>query len=267
MSAEKFPWRVFWVLLAAGLLSIVCVAPLGIELFKSIADKIPKPQGPLNGVSLPLLILIGAIQNLLILALIIFAGVWLSRRMGLHAPLVEAWTKGEHVWPRLREMLSASVAAGVSVGIILTIALFFLQTRLPNLPFTLAARVALWKRFLVCFYGGIYEELLTRLFLLSLFAWLLSRFGRKRKGQATPLTAGVLWTANIMAAILFGLGHLPSASLLMPITPLVVFAAITLNGIAGITFGYLYWKRGLEAAMIAHFTGDFIVYVIGASFA
>ena len=80
------------------------------------------------------------------------------------------------------------------------------------------------------------------------------------------LSPSVFWTANIIAALLFGLGHLPSASLVMPITPLVVVAALTLNGIAGLAFGFLYWRRGLEAAMLAHFTGDFVVYVVGASF-
>ena len=51
----------------------------------------------------------------------------------------------------------------------------------------------------------------------------------------------------------------------MPITPLVVIAALLLNGLAGIAFGYLYRERGLEAAMIAHFTADFVIYVVGPS--
>jgi len=46
---------------------------------------------------------------------------------------------------------------------------------------------------------------------------------------------------------------------------LVVAAALLLNGIAGVDFGYLYWKRGLESAMIAHFCGDFVIYVLGVA--
>ena len=68
-----------------------------------------------------------------------------------------------------------------------------------------------------------------------------------------------------MVAILFGLGHLPSASLVMEITPLVIIAALFLNGIAAICFGYIYRLRGIEAAMIAHFTADFVVHVVGAN--
>jgi len=62
------------------------------------------------------------------------------------------------------------------------------------------------------------------------------------------------------------LGHLPNAALVMQITPTVVVLALMLNGIAAVSFGYLYWKRGLESAMIAHFCADFVIYVIGVTF-
>ena len=39
-----------------------------------------------------------------------------------------------------------------------------------------------------------------------------------------------------------------------------------LSGVAAISFGYLYWKRGLEAAMFAHFCADFLLYVVGPAF-
>jgi membrane protease YdiL (CAAX protease family) len=74
------------------------------------------------------------------------------------------------------------------------------------------------------------------------------------------------WSANVISAILFGLGHLPSVSLVMPITPLVVVAALALNGVAALLFGWLYRRNGLEAAMIAHFTADFFLYTIGPEF-
>jgi hypothetical protein len=35
-----------------------------------------------------------------------------------------------------------------------------------------------------------------------------------------------------------------------------------LNGLIGITFGYLYFKHGMEAAMLSHFTADIILHVI-----
>ena len=77
---------------------------------------------------------------------------------------------------------------------------------------------------------------------------------------------GTFWSANVIVAILFGLGHLPNAAMVMHITPAVVAFALLLNGVAAISFGYLYWKRGLESAMIAHFCADFVIYVVGVTF-
>jgi membrane protease YdiL (CAAX protease family) len=48
----------------------------------------------------------------------------------------------------------------------------------------------------------------------------------------------------------------------MPITPIVVIRAIVLNGILGILYGWLYWHRGLESAMITHFSTDIMLHVL-----
>jgi membrane protease YdiL (CAAX protease family) len=34
------------------------------------------------------------------------------------------------------------------------------------------------------------------------------------------------------------------------------------NGLAGVVFGWLYWRRGLLAAMVAHLTFDLVLHVI-----
>ena len=145
---------------------------------------------------------------------------------------------------------------------LLVIILLAVAPHFPGLPFVSAARAPLWKRLLACFYGGIDEEVLTRLFLLTLFAWLGLRVFQKQKARLSPAT---FWIANVLVAILFGLGHLPAASRVMQITPEVVVLALVLNGIAAVPFGYLYWKRGLEAAMIAHFCADFVIFVVGVT--
>ena len=116
-----------------------------------------------------------------------------------------------------------------------------------------------WKRFLACFYGGLCEETLMRLFLLSLVMWLLGKFWKAPSGLPA---SGAFWTANILVAVAFGAGHLPLASQLTVLTPLLVTAIISLNGIVGLGFGYLYWKRGLESAMLAHFSADIVLHVL-----
>jgi membrane protease YdiL (CAAX protease family) len=118
---------------------------------------------------------------------------------------------------------------------------------------------AAWKGFLASFYGGIAEEILLRLFVMSFFVWLGHFVSKTAEGKPT---AAVIWTANILAAALFGLGHLPALVPLVPITPLVIARTIVLNGVLGVVFGWLYWKRGLEAAMISHFSADIILHVL-----
>ena len=48
-----------------------------------------------------------------------------------------------------------------------------------------------------------------------------------------------------------------------PLTTTLVFRALVLNGIAGTVFGYLYWRHGLEAAMIGHMSAHMVMQVPG----
>jgi hypothetical protein len=51
-------------------------------------------------------------------------------------------------------------------------------------------------------------------------------------------------------------------SLLVPLTPLVITRTVVLNGLIGIAAGWLFWKRGLETAMISHFSADIVLHVL-----
>ena len=257
-ASPAFPWRVFWLLLAGSVLGAGAVIPLFLEVF------LPRiPKGPPLPMPLSAIVALGIIQNLLLFAAAIGLGLLLARKLGLGAPLLEGWLYHEQPRVRARESLKYGALTGIGVGIVLLVIIIPAARYFPGLPFVSVAQVAVWKRLLVCLYGGIDEEVLTRLFLLSLIAWLGMKLAGKGKRRLSPT---VFWAANVIAAIVFGLGHLPSASLVMQITPTVVAIALVLNGIAAVPFGYLYWKRGLEAAMIAHFCADFVLYVVGPAF-
>jgi hypothetical protein len=256
---RRFPWRVFWFLLIASLAGAAAAIPMFLEIFLPVIRSGPPPPMPL-----PLLVVIGVAQNLLLFAVAIGLGLLLARKMDLlGAPLLESRLYGEDSRVRLRDSLQSGASVGIAVGIVLLVIIIPAAPYLPGLPFVSASRVAVWKRITVCFYGGIDEEVLSRLFLLTLLAWLGTRIFQRTKAQLAPAT---FWAANIIVAILFGLGHLPSASMVMHITPTVVVLALVLNGIAAIPFGYLFWRRGLESAMIAHFCADFVIYVVGPAF-
>jgi membrane protease YdiL (CAAX protease family) len=102
-----------------------------------------------------------------------------------------------------------------------------------------------------------------RIFLFSLLVWILNKLWRTV--DDVPRRQ-IFWAANIILAVLFGLGHLGSVIPFMPITFKIVLGALLLNSVASIAFTSLYLRRGLEAASLAHFTADFVIWVIGPLF-
>jgi membrane protease YdiL (CAAX protease family) len=98
-------------------------------------------------------------------------------------------------------------------------------------------------------YGGVIEEVMLRLFNMSLVAFLLHKiFWRKQEN--TPVAA--LVTANIVSALLFAAGHLPATLMMLGSSPMIIFRCFLLNGGFGLAFGWLYRKYGLRYSMIAH---------------
>ena len=98
-------------------------------------------------------------------------------------------------------------------------------------------------------YGGVIEEVMLRLFWMSLIAFVLYRLFEK--GRAEPSTA-VLVLANILSSLLFALGHLPATEVLFGITPITILRCFLLNGGIGVMLGWLYHRFGLRYSMLAH---------------
>ena len=251
-------WKVFFILWIAAILSTTAVLPYAFELQAELIAQIP--------ISLPALIALQIVQSGFLLTIAIFFGLLLMKRIGLSTPMLDSVTKGESASDNLRAILPISVAFGV-IASLLIIALntyVFQPALIQELGdkanvLTPTAQPAAWKGLLASFYGGIAEEILLRLLVMSLLAWLGSFISKTSEGKPTTF---VFWIANILAAILFGLGHLPTASVLVPLTTLVVVCVVSLNAVAGIFFGWLYQTRGLESAMIAHFSADIVLHVL-----
>lgn len=100
-------------------------------------------------------------------------------------------------------------------------------------------------------YGGIVEEILIRLFVMTAVVWLLTRFVVRQ--QTPPHGAEwVYWGAIGVSALLFALGHYPATVQLIGMSPVILLRMLVLNGIGGVVYGYLYWRYGLGYAMVAH---------------
>jgi hypothetical protein len=97
--------------------------------------------------------------------------------------------------------------------------------------------------------GGIIEEVMLRLFMMSLLSLIIKLiFCRKKK--EIPVFVYVI--ANVISACLFALGHIPSTMTMTTLTPILIIRCMLLNGGFGLCFGYLYRKYGLGYAMISH---------------
>ena len=254
-------WKVFFILLAAAVIATLLVLPYVMEVQSSAIDLTKL------GIPLPILITLQTVQTAVIFAIAIFAGLFFAGRVGLATPILDSLTRGESVADKVRAILPLSIILGVVVTlIVLGLEFFYFQpAMMKELGDTAAAlnlqtsQPAAWKGFLASFYGGIAEEIQLRLFVMSLLAWLGKFISKTSEGKPTSI---IFWIANILAAVLFGLGHLPAMSLLVPLTALVIARTVVLNGLIGVVCGWLYWKRGLESAMISHFSADIVLHVL-----
>lgn len=98
-------------------------------------------------------------------------------------------------------------------------------------------------------YGGIIEELLLRLFIMSLIVFILKKLF---KANNDNIPSWMYVIAIIVSSLLFAAGHLPAASQMFGLSIPIVIRILVLNAVGGLGFGYLYWKHGLSYSMLAH---------------
>ncbi len=167
-------------------------------------------------------------------------GIWLGKKTGL-------W-KDERTITKKPLIITIVIAVVGGLAMILPDMLFFghyseaimdSYAVKPTIPYLLATVT----------YGAIIEEVMLRLFWMSLIAFVLHKlFGNKHDKP----TVAILIVANVVASILFAAGHLPATAQLLGLTPMIIVRCFLLNGGLGLLFGWLYRKYGLRYSMIAH---------------
>ena len=165
-----------------------------------------------------------------------------------------------------RRAVLLTLAISVVMGILFSLDYWTFGKALPVIMDSYADGMTLYGVLASIFYGGIIEEVMMRLFLMSLVAFLLWKiFCRKIPQENIP---GVVFVAtNIVAAMLFAAGHLPATVMAFgKLTPLILFRCFLLNGGFGLVFGGLYRKFGIQYAMLSHITVHIISKLIWAIF-
>jgi hypothetical protein len=198
------------------------------------------------------------VQSGVLILLAVWAGVVFSSPLGLGAPVIEAALSRSDPWLPLKRQLLPAAIGGIATGAILLVAQRASPAELlavgQTMTIPLSAKVL---------YGGVVEEVLLRWGLMTTLIWLPWRFVQKKAG---PPRTSYVSGAILFAAVSFGAGHLPAAAALLggKLTMPVVVLIMIGNGVPGVMFGYLYWRYGIEAAMLAHALGH-VIFVLATA--
>jgi hypothetical protein len=218
-----------------GLVGVASLALIPIERFVSV---------PL---SVPMLRLVLMLQPGLLVLAFTAVGMWASPRVGLDAPLVRAWVERRPVGPVIARQVRPALLAGLATaGLLVAYGAFSADLREASQGTLAGLEVPFATRVL---YGGIAEELISRWGMMSLFVWICWRLA----ARPSAVPAWCFWMGAAAAALLFALGHVPVLyALVDQPSPALLAAVIGGNALPGLLFGWLFWRRGLEAAMLAH---------------
>jgi hypothetical protein len=228
-----------------GLIASICVAIYQISMFsEDIKQQIVSQLG-----SLEALIPIAAVQGALITFLSTFIGLKLAKKVNLKLNF-----KFD------KKALILATLIGLSTALIITGSDSFIFARyLPSKITTYAfSTIYLMTGIL---YGGIIEEILLRLLVMSLFVLILWKLFAKSRDHLN-IPNWIYKAAIILAAALFAAGHIPFTVQSIGLSIPILIRCFVLNGIGGIGFGYLYWKKGLAYSMYAHAATHVFMQVI-----
>lgn len=235
-------------LFVMGLLGVFTMLTVTIPLDnlpKEVVEKI-SPQ------TLKYLVLINPAILLLIVVII---GTLLYDKVGFSVPTISSILKIEQPKIKFIEQIKYGIILGLISGILITLISIIFRSSLPQEFIDLGNKIKITviARFI---YGGFTEELLMRFGFMTLVVWIVSKV-------TNNLVNSTYWIGIILASILFGLGHFPVVFNTVPNPTITLLTYVLIgNSIAGLFFGWLYWRKGLEAAFIGHIFAH-VVMIIG----
>jgi hypothetical protein len=181
-------------------------------------------------------------------------GIWMGKQVGLGSKLLSIFVKQESVnWKTLRPHFYVGLIVGMVLGVVGSI-----QNTLPK--GALGAGLdnpSNFEYLLRCMSAAITEEILFRLGLVTLFVWIMRKIVKK-----PALNVLALWVGSLVSSLLFAVAHLPNLLAFGSAGSRLVLIIVVFSTVAGLVMSWLYIRYSLVSAMIAHFIGDAIVYVL-----
>ena len=230
----KENWKFLLLVLLGGLIGGYCVGiysyeSLSLELLKQLQEK---------NVTKEMIALSSAIQYGILFGVILAViGIVLSKKISL--------------WKNFK-LDKKAIFATVIITIIVSLVLFpgdklIFGSMNSWVMEQYTTKPTIYKMIGGLLVGGIIEEIMMRLFFMSLIVFTISKIFNKKE-----IPTIVFIIANILSALLFAVGHLPSTATMTTLTPIILFRCFLLNGGIGLAFGYLYRKYNIRYAMISH---------------
>jgi membrane protease YdiL (CAAX protease family) len=260
MASNKRLFLFLWLAGIAGVLSLLLVDIAAVVRALPLPAGTPPPELPPPA----LLKLATIMQPAVLTTLAVFLGMWLAPKVGLRAPAARAFADRKPIWPELGPQILPGILSGVAGGAAIVITWIIAK---PLMPAEFVARALEFNNFVPhvvrILYGGFTEEILLRWGVMTFLVWLFWRV--LQRGVGEPRSSWFV-AAIILSALLFGAGHLPIASALAGglTLPIVIYVLVA-NSMFGVVAGFLYWRRGLESAMLAHMFAH-VVLIAAISF-
>jgi hypothetical protein len=235
----KSKFRLGLVLFFLGFLGVLTMLTVTVPL-----KDLPEQFAQFSPIVIKLLVLVNPTIMLIISVLV---GSILYDKVNLTVPTISSLLKIDSSFQTTTfpQQLKYGVSLGLLAGVLITLIASVFGAIIPQelealdntMEITLLARFG---------YGGITEELLLRFGFMTLVVWITSKLTKK-------LNSPIYWIGIIISTLLFAVGHFPTVyiSITDPSFTLLTYILIG-NSVGGGVFGWLYWKKGLEAACIAH---------------
>ena len=187
------------------------------------------------------------------------SGLILGQKIGLGAPLLtDLLNRVPGSGKKLRADAWLSIFLGLGLGVMLLLLRFaarpFLPPELPEL-----GHRGVWGGLLVSIGAALGEEVWLRLGVMTLLAWILLRL--RGRDKVAPVIG---WSAVLGSAVAFAAMHLPQLASYGAANSVGIAATMLGNTLVGVLFGYLYWRRSLISAVLAHFAVDLVLHVLPA---
>jgi hypothetical protein len=174
------------------------------------------------------------VQSVILVFVCAAGGSILAQRIGFRSVVNEMWLTNTDLRTVLRRQFRYSVPIGAFGALLAYLVAPEFIGYLDSFPQ------------LTRLFGGLYEEIVTRWGIMTFIVWALWRIDQK--GIGIPRVA-FIWSGIVLSQILFACGHIANllrCGIADPHWPVLTIF------VASLPWGWLFWKRGIESAIIAH---------------